>query len=220
MRRCAECGVDIEGPWVRCPLCEAPLEGTAVPSPLPSIPLASPRPRTARTLIPAASALVLLSIAARLTFADRFGGAEQAPDVGASAGMMGLAALLIVPTHERPRAAARLVLAIIVMCVLWDHLTGWHGWSLTYVVPIVGASAIVAVMVWVRTRRVEFGDHVLYSAGAVLLGFVPIVFLAIGWVSAPLPSAASGALAVAAAVRLHVPRRAQVHRELAKRLRL
>jgi hypothetical protein len=80
-----------------------------------------------------------------------------------------------------------LVALIGLACVYWDYLTGWHSWSLTYAVPIVCACSVVAVLITVRVMSIEIGDHILYSGLTVLLGLAPIVFLAFGWVTNPVP---------------------------------
>src|SRR5699024_12387156 len=84
--------------------------------------------------------------------------------------------------------------------VYWDFLTQWSGWSVTYVVPIVCSASIIGLLITVRLIRMELADYVVYSGLTVLLGLTPIVFLALGWVGAALPSVVCGALRIAVVV--------------------
>jgi hypothetical protein len=54
----------------------------------------------------------------------------------------------------------------------------------------------------------------------VLLGLAPIVFLALGWVNNPVPSATCGALSLITLVLMQLARGPDVRHELAKRLHL
>ena len=58
------------------------------------------------------------------------------------------------------------------------------------------------------------------SDKAVLLGLAPIGFLAIGWVTNPLPSGICGALSFFALVLMQLARGPEVRHELSKRLHL
>jgi len=68
--------------------------------------------------------------------------------------------------------------------------------------------------------RIEVGEHILYSGLTVLLGLAPIVFLALGWVNNPVPSAICGALSLITLVLMQFARGPDVRHELAKRLHL
>src|SRR4029078_8059788 len=113
-----------------------------------------------------------------------------------------------------------LVVLVGLVCVYWDYLTGWRGWSLTYAVPILDACSIVALLITVRLMRIEVGEHILYSGLTVLLGLAPIGFLALGWVTNPLPSGICGALSILALVPMQLARGGDVRHELSKRLHL
>jgi uncharacterized membrane protein YoaK (UPF0700 family) len=77
----------------------------------------------------------------------------------------------------------------------------------------------VAVLIAVRVMHTEVGEHVVYSWMTAVLGLVPVVFLALGWVRHPVVSIVCGALSVIAlAVQLASLR--ETRHELAKRLHL
>lgn len=218
MRRCAQCAVDVEGHWTRCPLCAAPVAGEAAPSPLPAVPLNFSRRRVWKALFLTSLAVILASFLAQLLFG-------AAADIGLVRSVwLGLTAmwLVVLMAVRKRRNVAKgtvyLVVLIGLVCVYWDYLSGWNGWSLAYAVPALCASAIIAVLITVRVMRTEVGEHILYSGLTVLLGLAPLVFLGLGWVTNPVPSVVCGALSICALVVVQVARGAEVRHELAKRL--
>ncbi|GAA4115967.1 DUF6320 domain-containing protein [Enteractinococcus coprophilus] len=111
-----------------------------------------------------------------------------------------------------------LVLIVGLVCLYWDYLNGWQGWSLNYAIPIVCGSSILALLITVRSMRIEVGNYIVYSGITILLGLLPIVFLVFSWVTTTLPSAICVAVSVIALVVIQVYRGAEVRHELAKRL--
>lgn len=221
MRRCPECDIDVEGTWARCPLCAAPLDGSATPSPFPSVPLVFSRRRLQRILFLASLAVIVGSLAIQLLFR------RDDPDIGVLRSIwLGIAAMwLVVLAAVRTRrniakSAVYVVLILGLVCVYWDYLTGWPGWSLTFAVPIICAGSIIALLITVRATRMNVGDHILYSGLTVILGLAPLVFLALGLVSDPWPSLASGLLSAVLLVVLVRTRGDAARHELAKRLHL
>lgn len=221
MARCEACAVEIEGRWNQCPLCGTAVTGRPTPSPLPTVPLRFSRRRILRALFLISLAIILASFAAQLLFSTEFA------NIGVGRSIwLGLTALwLVVLTAARKRrnlakSTVYLVIIIGLICVYWDYLTGWHGWSLTYTAPILCASAIIALLITVRLMRIASGEHIVYSGLTVLLGLLPIGFLAFGWVTNPWPSIICGALSVVALVIFQVFGGRAVRRELGKRLHL
>ncbi|GAB2568302.1 DUF6320 domain-containing protein [Leucobacter ruminantium] len=220
MRRCTACAVDVEGAWSRCPLCAAKLAGDPSPSPLPAAPLRFSRRRVLRALFAASLALILGSFAAQLFFRADPSGIGALRFVWLGIASMWLVVLMAVRQRRNPaKGTVSLVVLVGLVCSYWDYLTGWHAWSLTYAVPIVCASAIIALFITVQLMRIEAGEHVVYSVLAVTLGLVPIVFLVLGWVTHPLPSAICGVLSLMLLI-LELVRGAEMRHELAKRLNL
>lgn len=219
MTRCPDCSVDIEGQWSRCPLCGAATTGEAVPSPYPSIPLRFSRRRVFRVLFGASLAVIAASFVAQLLFSRDHDGIGALRSVWLGVAAMWLV-VLMAARKRRNVAKGTLYLVILIsgVCVYWDYLTAWHGWSLTYAVPIVCACSIVALLITVRVMRMEIGEHILYSGLTVLLGLAPVVFLAVGWVANPLPSGICGIVSVLALALLQMARGRPVRDELAKRL--
>ncbi|WP_178946145.1 DUF6320 domain-containing protein [Kocuria sp. TGY1127_2] len=221
MRRCTECAVDIEGTWTLCPLCGAPVAGETVPSPMPTVPLTFSRRRVLKVLFLTSIAVIAASLAGQLLLGrgpEGFG-VLRSSWLGVTA--MWLVVLMAIRKRRNvAKGTVYLVVLIGLVCVYWDYLTGWRAWSLTYAVPIVCASSIVALLITLWAMHLEVAEHILYSGLTVLLGLAPIGFLAFGWVTNPLAPAICGALSVIALVVLQLARGAEVRRELVRRLHL
>ncbi len=221
MRRCSACAVDIEGAWTRCPLCAGPVAGDATRSPLPAVPLVYSRRRVLRVLFLTSLAVILVSFAVQLLFRRELDGIGVLRSVWLGVSAMWLVVLMAVRKRRNvAKGTVYLVVLVGLVCVYWDYLTGWRGWSLSYAVPIVCASSIVALLITVRVMRTEVGEHIVYSGLTVLLGLAPIVFLLLGWVTNPLPSVICGALSIVALALLQLAGGSYVRHELAKRLHL
>lgn len=223
-RVCPQCKVDIQGQWARCPLCGAITHnGTAgrADSPLPTIPLTFSRRRMTKVLLLVSVAVVLASFGLQLVFHRGTGQVGALRSIWLGVAAMWLVVLMAVRKRGNiAKGTVYLVVLVGLVTAYWDYLTGWHGWSLTYVVPIVCAFSIVALLIAVRMMRMEVGDYTVYTGLTVLLGLVPILFLVLGWVRNPIASAICiGVAAVALVVQILTQRR-EVGQELAKRLRL
>ena len=220
MMRCTECAVDIEGAWTRCPLCGATLSGTPSPSPLPTVPLRFSRHRVLRVLFLVSIAVIAGSFVAQLLFPHGLNGIGVARSVWLGVSALWLVVMMAVRKRRNiAKSTVYLVVLVGSVCVYWDYLTGWHGWSLTFAVPIVCAFSIVALQIAVWAMRIEVAEHILYSALTVLLGLVPLVFLILDVVTVPLPSAICVVLALFSLMLL-ITHAAAMRHELAKRLHL
>src|SRR5699024_1176368 len=221
MRSCADCGVRVEGDWIRCPLCGGALQGPAVPNPYPTVPLRFSRRRVLRVLTLTSLGVIAASFLAQLLFR------HDAESIGALRSVwLGVVTtwLVVLMAISKRRNLAKFIVYLVMaaggVSVYWDFLTQWSGWSVTYVVPIVCSASIIGLLITVRLIRMELADYVVYSGVTVLLGLTPIVFLALGWVGVALPSVICGALSIAVVVLLLTLRGGAVRHELAKRLHL
>jgi hypothetical protein len=220
MKRCAACAVDIEGSWSRGPLCGATTEGEGVPDPMPAVPLVFSRRRVLAVLFFASLGVIVASLAAQLLFNRGDAGVGVLRSIWL--GVVALWLVVMMAVRKRRNVAkgtAYLVILLGGVSAYWDYLTGWNGWALSYAVPATCACSIVAVLIAVRVMHTEVGEHVVYSWMTAVLGLVPVVFLALGWVRHPVVSIVCGALSVIAlAVQLASLR--ETRHELAKRLHL
>ncbi len=220
-RYCPACSAHVLGDWTRCPLCTTALTGDPLPGPFPEVPLTFSRRRLFRALAASSLAVVLGSLAVQLLFERSFSGVGVFRSLWLGVSAMWLVVLTAASQRRNvARTALALVVVLSLVAVYWDYLTGWHDWGLTYAVPIVCAAMIVAVLITVFSLRIEVGEHIVYSGLTVLLGLVPLVFLALGWVSNPWPSVLSACLSLFTLLTIPLARGAELRHELAKFLHL
>lgn len=217
MRHCPECRVDVKGNWQKCPLCHTPLEGDRpVASPYPDVPLRFDRRKGQKILLAASFFIILASFPLGLLWRGKFGGLQ-----GALFGILTMWLAVLVLIRKRRNLAKGilyLLISLSLICAYLDYLVGWTGWSLTYAIPILCCSSLLAMFLAVRFVKMKAGDYVLYVLSATLLGLVPLLFLMLEWVVNPIPSWTSVGLSVVLLLLILLFQGREIRKELAKRL--
>lgn len=72
--------------------------------------------------------------------------------------------------------------------VLWDWFTGWHGWSVDYVLPILCVTILISLRIIVIVQKIPIQESIIYYILAGILGLVPFILLMAGLVHVPIPS--------------------------------
>lgn len=80
------------------------------------------------------------------------------------------------------------VILISLFSVVWDALTGWRGWSIDYVIPIVCASSMLTVGIITKVKKVPKEDYMIYFVLEALFGIIPIIFFLTGILNTVYPS--------------------------------
>ena len=76
-----------------------------------------------------------------------------------------------------------------VACVIWDKLTGWHGWSLDYVIPAVTVGILMVLVILVRVQRHLPKDYMFHFILTGSYGIVvPMILWLTGMLHVVLPS--------------------------------
>lgn len=186
MKHCAKCDLDFTGDLDRCPLCGSSLEGKAVPAVFPENKLLGPKKAARRSLIALTLAGLLLVILA---------------GIGAGASIVtiiaGCAAVLVsyvfirnVVVHSPSflRIVQRYFLVLIVLALLFVLATGDTNVA-TYLVPALSVIALltnaVLVVLFRNTFVQGYAKYLLYELA---LGIVPLVLLAAGLITWPIPA--------------------------------
>src|SRR5699024_2744843 len=149
--------------WSECPLCAQPTKGVASPSPLPVVELQFSRKKVLQLLFFGSLGLILASLAVQL-FLGR-GPAEFGALRSVWLGVVTMWFVVLIAIRKRRNVAKSivyLVLLVGLLSIYWDYLTGWHGWSLNYAVPIVCGASILALLITVWSMRMEVGNYIIY----------------------------------------------------------
>lgn len=189
MLHCDRCGVDVQGSREHCPLCQAALTGESdAPDDYPFIP---DRKTGMYNLL--MRLLVFLSIAAvvvciTINALIRSSYAWTYYVAGGVACMWFCLANVIRRRDNLPKNIVWMVFWISLLAVGWDFFTGWRQWAISYVVPSLCIFAMLAVVIIAKVLDMRIQEYMIYIILDALLGIVPALFLAFGWVNVRYPS--------------------------------
>lgn len=106
---------------------------------------------------------------------------------------------------------------ILIASILWDFLTGWHNWSITFVLPLVCISYIISIFILRLFIRKLLKDHIIYSYINCLIGMIPLYFVLTNKVTIMWPSIACIILSGFLMIALMIFNKKQVTSELERR---
>lgn len=96
--------------------------------------------------------------------------------------------MVIRKRHNIPKNIMWQVTIALVLSIFWDWRTGWRGWSLDYVTPIVCIAAMLVMYVTAKIMKLSIRDYIIYSLIDGLFGIIPILFILLNWVNVYYPS--------------------------------
>lgn len=193
---------------------EAPSET----NPYPDIPLRFIKGQAIKLLLLVSVSIIILAFIAGALW---LGAMEELRLVILAVASMWLVVVIIVRKRRNiAKGIVYLIVSLSLISIYWDYLNSWSGWSVTYFVPLICSSAIIAMFIAVRVVRLEAGDYVLYLLVAALLGLIPALFLALGLVVEAVPSIVSLGLSSVLLIMTLVFRGRLILGELEKRFHI
>lgn len=181
MRICHDCGVAIGGPSDHCPLCGAKLsiEGTDIPEErlYPDFSL----PKKARSSFPfLAKLFAFLSLISILicTLVNLLVSHQLTWSLFVTGGI--ITAWLTVGLHLLGHINLNYQLlidlcAVSLYLILVDRLTGWAGWSMDYVIPILYIGVMITTVILALVFRVYWREYILSLVAVCVLGLGPLL---------------------------------------------
>ena len=112
------------------------------------------------------------------------------------------------------------LLIITVLCILWDHFTGWRGWSLDFVFPFGSLAVLGSVPVIARVNHLESEEYLYYFMQAAMIGCVPLILLWTDLVHYKIPSVVCVGISFLVLAGLFIFQRKNMTREFHKKLRM
>ena len=202
MKRCDHCHVDVAGDRKFCPLCQNQLteSGGETREAFPYIPTIYRQYNLFFRI------LIMISIVAGVTCVTinllvPNSGWWSAFVVG---GFVCLWLSLAIGVRKRKNIPKNMMYQVVVLSLLgvaWDLLTGWRGWSLDYLVPIVCMCAMLTFTILYRVLHLKRSDVMIYLVIDAVFGILPVVFFFTGLLHVPYPSlicAASSVISLSA----------------------
>ena len=112
------------------------------------------------------------------------------------------------------------LLIITVLCILWDHFTGWRGWSLDFVFPFGSLAVLGSIPVIAKVNRLEPEEYLYYLIQAALIGCLPVILLWSGLVHYQIPSVVCVGISFLVLAGLFIFQKKDMLREFRKKLRI
>lgn len=208
MKYCDRCKVWVNAPRRHCPLCKGvladdPHDDVKEEETFPSVPsLYKKYNMFFRVLIFISVCIATAAVSINLLL----------PETGFWCWMIllgegGFWVAVATAARRRTSISKRIIWQMVVLSLLTvavDGLTGWHGWSVDYVVPLVLLFTTICIIVmemFILSHKVE--EYVVYLLVSCGFGLVPLAFALTGLAKVRWPSmlcAASSVITIAAVV--------------------
>lgn len=175
MKHCKACHVNILTPDVLCPLCKGPLvamEGAEIEAYPPTV-VRRKYNFVKRLLLFLTVIMAILCVAVNLLVTNDFWWWPIALTVMVST-------WIVVPHVMRHggNAGGKALMCVFIATVavlLIDFQTGWRGWSVSYVLPVILCGGIVCIVILILCNRTNWAGYVIYQFTLGIFGFVPLV---------------------------------------------
>lgn len=219
MLYCRKCGFHLTGSPECCPFCRGELEGECQEEVFPRIPdRESPYKIFMMFLTLGMAAALAVCITINLVL-PQSGSWWMFVAAGLFSGWIAVAIAL-----KKRGNLLKLVLwqvcAVSLLVLLWDWWTGFWGWSVSFVLPILYTFTLFVLSAAVVFLRLSAQDYLFYLLWDILLGGIPLTMLLCGAVRIALPSLICVACSLLFLLWLAMFRKAALKEELARRLHL
>ena len=196
MLYCKNCKIHLSGKYRRCPLCKGDLTGEAEAENV--FPAVLPRTGTHHALFAwlafGSVAAAAICIAVNLILPSG-GWWVWFVVFGIICSWISLA-LVLKKKANIPKTVLWQVGVLSLLAYIWDRFTGSRGWSLNYVFPILCTSAMVAMSVIARVKKLDIQNYIFYLVIDCIFGVLSFTLLAVGRITEVIPSAICFASAI------------------------
>lgn len=188
MSRCNKCNIEVLDETERCPLCNCVLEQTVeVENMYPNV-----RLKARKMMLFGRIYLFLAILTEALLLYINY---VTAPKMWWSVitGMIFLYGYLLIRFAILGKTGYRikivvLMMIMILMMVAIDFVVGYHGWSLNYVLPSGIIAVDVGILLLMLINRRNWQSYMMLQIFMMVCSVVPVIFAAVGLVTAPLLS--------------------------------
>jgi hypothetical protein len=122
--------------------------------------------------------------------------------------------------HNTPKTILWQVAVVSLLSVFWDWQTGWHGWSLDYLIPIVYVTAELVMYISAKIMKLGIRDYLTYALLDGLFGVLPLLFILFRWVKTLYPSILCAAFSVIFLAAIFIFQGDQIKKELNKKMHI
>lgn len=112
------------------------------------------------------------------------------------------------------------VMLVLIASVIWDYFTGWHFWSVTFVLPFLCIAYIAALFFLRIFLKNVFKDYIIYIYINSLVGLVPLYFILRNRLTIEWPSILCVLFSIVTILALAIFNHRQMKNELERRLHI
>lgn len=219
MKHCEKCGVNIRSIGKRCPLCQSRLSGDGDEAMYPHIATTFEIHKLfIKLLILGTVTLSAAAVVVNLIL----------PQTGfwSSFVVLGVVCFWIsfVMAYKRrnnlPKNITTQVVLISLLCFFWDYVTGWHNWSVDYVLPIACGVGMLALGILARVLNLPKGDYITCMVMDIVFGTVPLILFLCGKTIVAIPSLICAGLSVVAFAFILLFEGNDIREEIVRRLHI
>lgn len=187
MKYCSKCRLSVRTTSEYCPLCQSRLTGEGGDGLYPYIPTIYKQFELFfKILIVSSIGAAVACVAANLIF----------PQTGIWSlfAVFGIfcvwvsVTLIIKKRRNIPRTIVNQVFLTALFCIIWDAVTGWRGWSVDYVLPIIFSASMIGLFIVARVLKMKAGDYLFYLILVTFFCIITLVFYITGITGAVIPS--------------------------------
>ena len=222
MQYCSQCRLKVRGSKERCVLCGNTLTASdaaeGAEDVFPDIPPAYESHLAIRILAFISFSVVIASFAVRMIFPT-----DTNWPVFVIFGLVSMWLGLIVvirKKHNIPKTILWQVAVVSLLSVFWDWQTGWRGWSLDYLIPIIYVAAELVMYITARIMKLSPRDYLTYALIDGLFGILPVLFILFRWVKILYPSILCAAFSVIFLAAIFIFQGDQIKKELNKKMHI
>ena len=112
------------------------------------------------------------------------------------------------------------LLLVTIIAVLWDTYSGWHGWSLDFVLPFGALAILGSIPILVKVQKLEKEEYLFYLVQAAFAGLVPLILMFFNLIRFPYPSVVCAGVSLLVFAGMFIFNSKDTIREFHKKLRL
>ncbi|MCL2045576.1 MAG: DUF6320 domain-containing protein [Oscillospiraceae bacterium] len=219
MKHCVKCKVNVRTESKRCPLCQRPLTGGENEQLYPVVnSVYKEYEAYFKQMLFATAVIAIGTVSANAIIPS-----ERFWSLTVIFGMASFWVFLLLVINKKHNIAKRIsnqVFFVTIGCVAWDFFTGWKGWSLDYVFPIVCVIAVMSMFILARVMKLNARDYVVCLIADAFFGVLPLVFYFLKLTNVIYPSIVGSALSLLSLVSILIYQYNTIRLELTKRFHL
>lgn len=188
MYYCEKCGFSLRGTRKKCPFCQGDLSGEADEEDIfPEIPLKEQQNDSVFRML-ALGTLIVAAVCIAINYSWRSYGWWSA---FVAAGLFSAWLVVGIAIRKRgnlPKAVLWQVCVNSVLALIWDFCTGFRGWSVDFVIPILYSCSYLMMAAMIGFLHLKPYDYLKYLGWMLFLGVIPFGLLLGGMLRVAWPS--------------------------------